>query len=210
MKKISEEGLKTLLFLMKYSIYIIPGILARSKKNFKHLLSQSDDDFDIFISSLDTMDMDKRSLTTLQALVLAEIEDLTKRYDGIFLISHSSGSELILRGNFGKSVKGGVFWSPSRFYSQAVTETLLRGKDGNTVIMSDGVSISLGFSQELDALVTESVLPFDKIPLKVYVGVDDDGSCWDDAVRIPFNHNYSTAEQTELLGEAKKFFRSLL
>jgi len=197
--------------MVKKLILIIPGILTDIyKSGFSDLSKTTDRDYDIKIYNV------YRTLTqrsTIKGLVIdlkKDLNKLAKKYKDIFIITHSSGSELILQNGLNKNIKFLVFWSPAMFFPQQVVSSLKTDpKNSNLLITKDHVRIGKKLAKDLDGLNTKNLIKNIKKPYLVYLSKEDLGhKLWPKSnyLKIPYGHNYLKTEKSVMLKKAKVIF----
>lgn len=191
---------------MKKIIYIIPGIFADGTDYSISNPIATLSDFDVIIHEHSITATD--DLGGLLGKVSFRLGELSGRYDSIFIITHSSGSELILRTTLPKNVRAAALWSPSMFYKQNVSASLPKKGDGMLIV--DKRAISEKLARDLDALETRSVIHNMKIPCKIYLTKDDyQGPEWPNQSFVPYRHNYSREEWIEAVQKSAEWFKKI-
>lgn len=195
---------------MKKLIYIIPGILsdAGAPSLLKLVQEGVDATYDVKIhDSYGTLTKE----TTHADLVKHLEQEISKlHYDSIHLISHSSGSELILRANLPEKVRSAALWSPSWWCPQRVTGTLSRDADG-WLILDKETRLGEQLASDLDSLDTASVVSRFNLPYITFITPEDNtgtnaSGYWKNVTLVPYGHNYTYEQMETLLEKCKGWF----
>ncbi len=190
---------------MKNLIYIVPGSLCDVKKSsFAKLEHEGDGDYDILVH--DGYHLIREN--GLAGLVRFFEESLARlAYENIFIVSHSSGSDLILKANLKENIKAVIFWSPSMMIPQNISETLPK-KDG-LLCLTDTLCISEKLGLDFDQLDTRILLKKFTVPHVSFFGQNEPHDFeWGTIFTVPFEHEYTLNQMKFLLGWAKNWFLS--
>lgn len=149
------------------------------------------------------------------AYLVARLEGIVNEINGtVFLISHSSGADIILRAKLPTSVRGWALWSPSLLSPQSVTLTLV---EKNGMLIHEGSPISRKIAEDMDALDTAKLIPDITIPIHLYIS--EEGSGWlsrldlisapHQITHVPYQHNYTDEQKKHLFEITCRWFYSL-
>lgn len=153
------------------------------------------------------------------------LEGLYSKYQNVFIVAHSSGSVLVMMSKFPEKVRAISFWSPSLFYPQDFSRTLLVKKDESDILILDrNTFVSKKLAKDLDALDTLKLISNIKKPIRIYDTNDENGEqSWfknininkipskiKEYVSVSYEHNYTKEECLELYKETNVWFNKLL
>jgi hypothetical protein len=191
---------------MKSLIYVIPGLLCNVKESpFVKLIQEGDSNYDILIHNAYHLIQ-----TNGRSELVHFFEDIINKlpYKNIFLVSHSSGSDLVLQARLKNTVKAVVFWSPSMMFPQNISATLPK-RDG-LLYLSDTLCISERLGHDFDTLNTRPLLEKFKLPHTTFFTQDEPhDSEWGTINTVPYEHNYTQEQMVTLLHRAKVWFQSI-
>jgi len=119
----------------------------------------------------------------------------------INLISHSSGSEIILRSELPSNVKKWTLWSPALLYPQNIASTL--SKKGKYLVYENRL-ICKKIARDMDNCDTAKLLPRIKVPITICSSKEGTGwSKYYPVIQVPYEHNYTNKEIMELYNSSK-------
>jgi hypothetical protein len=171
----------------KYTVVIINGVLAEAEKD-----------------------------GTVKTLVKKLESFLSALTGDIYLITHSSGPEIVMRAKLPSTVKAWALWSPALLYPQNITATLLTA---GKYFIYEKKHISRRIAMEMDLMDTAKFIPKISIPIHLYISKE--GSGWTNQsiiktlpkgtcrTKIPYSHNYSQGEQKEIYKKTLYWFNGL-
>jgi hypothetical protein len=153
---------------------------------------------------------------------LSEIlEKVYLKYQKVFIIAHSSASVLVMMLKLEEKIKAISFWSPSVFYPQNFSQTLLfKENDSDVLMLDENTFVSRELAKNLDDLNTLNLVSNIEKPICIYDTNDENGEqSWvnkidinkipskiKEYISVPYQHNYTKEECIELYIKTIEWF----
>lgn len=146
-------------------------------------------------------------------------------YKNFYIISYSSGSEIVLRANISsEKIRAIALWSPSFFYHQNVTATLQPYQKKDNILDHEGTLISRKLAKEFDSFDTKKLISSIHLPIHIYSSIDEHGKkSWvnpeifkliQSTIKIhtslPYRHIYTQKQIISLYYETCKWFNCFI